>query len=220
MQAGCDFMPDKEVYTEVVPDLSNITLTINSPGDTLNLYQNKETRFYLNGSGIMESASFVLINGDTILETNSRSEIFTINVSQLKTGNHSLEIISIFSNRTSSLAGQLGLDVYSISRKWVIMVDIDPPTPVQIISIEKESGKPRIKWEKYSRINFQNYQLTKRCYDSPTSSSFITCKYVLLMEKDVTSYLDTDYTSGKVDYIISVTASNQLVSSNPYVYLY
>ncbi len=218
--AGCDFVPDTEIFSELKePDLSTITLTINNPSDTLLLFQNKETRFTINGPGVLRARTVVLIDGDTIFRSASRTDLFTINTNQLGTGKHSLRIHSFYSKKTNSLAGTLGLEVYSIARDWTILIDIDPPTPVQIISIAKVNEKPEITWEKYTRINYQNYQLIKRCYDSPTSTSFITCKFILIPEKNTTKYHDTDYTTGKVEYVISVSASNQLASSNPYSYI-
>lgn len=217
---GCDFVPDQEVLSEIEePDLSSITLTINNSSDTLSLFQNKEIRFTLNGPGILEAKTLVLIDADTVLKSNSRSSLFTINTNQLRTGKYTLSIHSIFAKRTNSLAGTLGLELFFISRDWTILIDTDPPNPIQIISIEKVNGKPKIMWEKYSRINFQNYQLVKRCYDTPTSTSFITCNFILILDRNTTSYHDTGYTSGKVEYVVSVSASNQLVSSNPYSYI-
>jgi hypothetical protein len=220
LMTSCDFAPDTEVFSDLKePDLSTISLTINNSSDTLSLFQNKEIRFTLNGPGILQARTAVLIDSDTVFSSISRTDLFTINTNQLGTGKHTLRIQSFFSKKTNSVAGTFGLEVYTISRNWIILVDIDPPTPIQIIGIEKINGKPKITWQKYSRINFQNYQLIKRCYDSPTSTSFITCGYVLILDKNATYYHDTAYTSGKVEYLILVSGSNQLASSDPYSYI-
>lgn len=217
---ACDFFPHEEILTEIEePDLGEVSITLNTAGDTIALYQPRESRYYLNGPGIIESLTFIIINGDTLLSSSSRSSLFTIDANELGTGSHKLNITSVYSKRTNSLAGQIGLEIYSVSREWLIIIDIDPPNPVQIISIEQVDGVLKIDWDKYSRVNFQNYQLLKRCYDSPQSVSFSTCKYIILPNKNTTTYLDTEYTSGKVEYIILVQASNQLVSSDPYVFI-
>jgi len=217
---GCDFVPNEEDFTVVnQPDISDVSLTLNAATDTISLYQTKESKCSLNGVGILESITFVLIDSDSILVSDSRNSFFTINVNQLGTGSHKLHITSIFSKRTNSLAGKLGLELFSISREWPIIIDIDPPTPVQIISVENSGGKLNLIWNKYQRVNFQNYYLTKRCYDSPQSTSFTGCKNLIFSDKNITQYLDTEYTTGKVEYIISVQASNQIVSSSPYVYI-
>lgn len=218
---GCDFRPGGSSFTEVKqPDVGDVKVRLSIASDTIAIDQVKLFTFILDGSDIQSSNTFVIFRKDTLVRSSLRSADFTVSTGLLGPGFYSLQLLSVFTKTTKSLSSVLGVESFYTVRNYTIYADTGPLQPIQIIGITTVNGRPKVKWPKYIGTNFQNYTVYKRCYATPSSTSFTSCYFISFAEIGKTSFVDDLYIPGtKVDYRVTITAKGSEATGNPVIYL-
>lgn len=158
--ASCVYTPDEKVFLEVEKKIPQSTISLNNYNNKDTIYLIEPASFQYNASAVNVSilGTEVLLGSTQLLKTNNANGYFHISDNNLRTGVFELKIQLTSSSGTGSLADRLGIETTQIWKKWIVIIDIDPP-PAPILTATKENGFLKISWTHYERKNFRNYQL-------------------------------------------------------------
>jgi len=215
---ACVFHSDEEFVNPLTkPDPAAITGSINlidlvnyDPGDTIELYGSTSFNIAISQQNARIESAMIYLDDRQInyVPTN----FFTVGLTDLKTGVSVLRAEIVASSGTGSLADAVHAEKLKLSYEWIVKVDVTPPPkPAPIIDIV--DGLLTLKWDKYSKPNFQSYSIKRRLPDGSSRN-------IEIKDKMIDSWKDSSYvggTTGAVTYSLSLatevaTATSETLS--------
>lgn len=185
---SCTYSPEEEFQNPVEPPvLENYSISLNNvpDGDTIRLFGPGQFSYFINkGNGVIESVKITL--GDRwIDERTELSGSFQINNSNLRTGTWELKIEVITSSGTGSLADKVGAEQIQLWKKWIVEIDVARP-PEPVISFATENGYMVVRWPRYTKENFVQYQLE-------VSYAGVPKRVLTFTDPEINSWVDSSY---------------------------
>jgi hypothetical protein len=158
--ASCVYTPDEKVFLEVEKKIPQTSISLNNYNNKDTIYLIEPASFQYNASAVNVSilGTEVLLGSTQLLKTNNANGYFLISDNNLRTGVFELKIQLTSRSGTGSLADRLGIETTQIWKKWIVIIDVDPPV-APTLTATKENGFLKISWTHYERKNFRNYQL-------------------------------------------------------------
>jgi hypothetical protein len=206
MAISCTYKPEEIFFTEVQQVLPQTTISLNSYNeqDTIYLYEASNFQYSISTSVAIITSNVLM--GSMLLHSSSKaSGSFFIAYENLRTGTHELKIQFTSKSGTGSLADKKGIETVEVWRKWVLVIDVDPP-PAPVIQTSKQNGFLKVSWTPFLKKNFRNYLLIKSgTYD----------KRLTITDPNRTSYIDSTYVGGEpVNFTVVVNTNLATAISN------
>lgn len=178
--------------------------------DTFWLAANENLRFHLSGGVFRVTAE---VDGTSIHDENHNATIW-VDSDGLVPGPHELKITQFVKSGTGSLADKLNVEMASYTATFILMIGDYKFTPI-IQNIEVVDAGVHIQWNSYERGDFQAYEIRRyRGWDSQIESYEPHRKYIIT-DPAQTSFTDTTYVGGIVNYIVTVDKGGQHFISKP-----
>ncbi len=220
MLSNCVFESEDEYFNKLaIPDptnvrgISTVDLTNYNPGDTIDLFGTTSFEFSLKGNhGKIESGTvFLSGSGDSWnFITDDAISSFKIDMGELSNGISVLKLNLITKTGSGSLADVVGAEKFNITMKWVVRVDLSPPTqPMPTLGIV--NGFLTLQWAAYTRPNFQSY-VVKRELPSGASQTFE------IKDTQTACWRDQNYVGGyisAIEYSVSIVSETGTSTSIP-----
>jgi hypothetical protein len=207
---ACNYEPEESVLTEVSPpttDDISIEVPLNK-SDTIFLFKPTQIS-YRSILGIHKPRQIrVLLNGDELLTSVQPNGSFNFYTPNYPNGTHRLSIELRASGGSGSLADTQGKEEILIEREYTLNIDHAVPNSISFTNFRLENGSLKVSWLKYTRRNFQHYDIYKHCYNS-FSKQYETCWRKKLISQQTTSLIDSSFIGGKVKYSIAVHGAEQ-----------
>ncbi|MBF8965080.1 hypothetical protein I0P70_17665 [Pontibacter sp. FD36] len=205
---ACTFSPSGDNFKEVNPTPeNNLKISLADKSDTIFAKDWVRLHFQLEYPGKSFYGYQLLLDGKVIHTVENPVFFHDLLTTQFSDGPHELQLVLVTSSGTNSLADKLRLESMQVYRKWVLMLDNAPPSPVQITSIEPTDGSLRIEWEPYKRRDIKNYRLVRL-----DAEGYFKASYTL--PPHVTSVFDTTYLGGPATYYVTVTDNKGFTSDD------
>ena len=160
MFVSCTYTPEEKYFAEIQQILPQASITLNTYNekDTIYLYEATNFQFTISTS-VSIKTSTIMMGSKSLFTTSAASGTFFIAYENLKTGTYELKIQFTSTSGTGSLADKKGIETVEVWRKWVLVIDVDPP-PTPVIQTSKQNGFLKVSWTPYLKKNFKNYVLT------------------------------------------------------------
>ena len=200
---SCVFEPDEDDNFHVVnPDaeVEPIQIDLDLAGDTVEVYSAAYFKYDISGFDPSKHYTILfLAESENQSKQQFSGEIYYY--PQIDSG-YVKATLRVFTRAgTNSLADRLGAEHAVYERSWILHVYRRAPRPVKIISIARSEGALKVTWEKYDKINFQQYNLIRKRGYSTEWVKTIT-------DPDSAFYIDHNYVGGEISYqIILLTKS-------------
>lgn len=199
---GCTFAPEAtKPLTQVSPDPpATVNITLNDISeDTIRLSGPVNFSYSIQTSGTTIRESEVIFAGVTLVKslTIESTGTFSISGSTLRSGTFELKIQFVSNSGTGSLADQAGAENIQVWRKWIVIIDIDPPSK-PVLTASTQNGFLTLSWTPYAKDNFVKYTFYRNGYFSMSP--------VVITDRNVTSYVDSAFMGG-VGYYNNYTVS-------------
>lgn len=199
MFLSCTYEPEEKYFAEIQQVLPQASISLNSHNekDTIYLYEATNFQFTISTS-VPIKASTVLMGPKQLFTTYADTGNFFIAYENLRTGTYELKIQFTSTSGTGSLADKKGIETVEVWRKWVLVIDVDPP-PAPVIQTANQNGFLKISWTPFLKKNFKNYLLTiNRPYG----------KNVTITNPQLYSYIDSAYVGGEpVGFQVAVSTN-------------
>lgn len=207
LSLSCTFQIDEvENFVDVKPVLPEGTVSLLNYDDGDTIYLTAPTNFSykidVTQLGTPQQVK-VYYDNTEIVTTQSSQGQFYISSEKITTGTHKLKIDFQVIANTGSLASQYNLEVSTVSRSWVIIVDIDLPPPVKLTK-SVENGFLKISWPKYEKANFLYYEIY---FNSHPTRFNQTIRYTNASHN---YFIDSTYLGGDNYATYSVTVQNKV----------
>ncbi|NOS90491.1 MAG: hypothetical protein HOP30_01085, partial [Cyclobacteriaceae bacterium] len=160
------------------------------------------------GAGNLEKVS-ALLAGKEIFSSNQSSGQFYLSYPTINTGIYELKVQFVSSSTTGSLASVAGVEKYQIWRKWILKVDVDPPTKPEII-FSNVNGFLNLSWKPHDKPNFVSYTIIK---DDSKSK-----KYIVINDRKKTVFIDSAFVGGYKNNITYSLIIQTTLYPQPYFY--
>lgn len=156
---SCTYEPVQTYFRTITPPQQSYSINLTNVAETDTLWIYKEQTFtYKVDSKYGKIDSTQIWYDNYILSNTSSDGTFNLRYNDLATGPHSLKIQFKVSSGSGSLADKVGAENFKVWRKWVVMVDVDPPLTPKL-RISNVNGFVQLNWDKYDKPNFQYYLL-------------------------------------------------------------
>lgn len=197
--SACTFNnPEEKYFEEVKQNLPKATISLADfiDKDTIYLFQATNLNYNISAPNLPITQVGVLVGANPIFSSSTLTGSFSIDGALLKTGNFELKIQIKSNSGTGSLADKNGLETVEIWKKWILVIDVEPP-PTPTIQVLKENGFLKIGWTPFTKKNFKNYILTV------TEGSFY--KDYTITNPHQSFFIDSAYVGGaKVSYYVRI----------------
>ena len=203
------YQPEGENFVEVIkPDFSNLSINLDTAGDTL--YMSQSTRFTFTLSGKIVEGYEILIDGDRYgLVTDARGEHDFYIDRYVGDGIRQMELKITCKSGSHSLADKVNLEKIELSRKWVLIVDTADPKRLAITRMDTTQGTMTIHWDHYTDWRFKGYTIVKKCQ---TYNGSTECARIEITDSTRTQWTDTEYVGGPVYYRVDLKLSDGTVT--------
>lgn len=210
--ASCEYSPQGfyDVQVKEPPNPPAITINLNNNGNPMDLAMPYTFEFSISLASENIYSVDVFFDNSNIYSTDLNQGNFVINPKNFSNGNYILEFKVYSKTHTNSLADAFGAEVYVYTQKWNIMID-NTLQPINIKSINPESGSLVISWEKYTRPNFIKYDLFKI-----SNSGTHLCN--TFTNQEITSFFDNEYIGGTCSYYINIVTESDSKESEHKIY--
>lgn len=151
----------------------------------------------------------VSINGKVVIPFGNNAKQATIQKSSLAAQTNTMIIKQRVKSGTESLADKLSAEYAEFQNHFVVIRDDNTNFIPEITSISFENGSVRVNWNQFTRGDFQHYKISKlvsRAFGYQEYRSFIFEK------QDQTSFLDSTYVGGYINYQIVVNNGGDIAS--------
>lgn len=196
--SGCLLQQSETNFQNITPsNPSNVTLTINLKefSDTTYIPYSLWLKYSIDQTNHPIDSSAVYLNDQLVHSTLGNYIYFYFDISQYAPGTYNLKVITKVKSSSGSLADHLGIEELVVVKKLVAV--LGPPPKLKITQIDSTDGILVLHWEKYKSGNFKSYQLMK--YDD-----FHSTLIKKITSADVTSWADSSYVGGDIDYGVSL----------------
>jgi hypothetical protein len=149
------------ITKEIAPvkPTGTISLTDYRDGDTIYLFNAKIFTFDIsNDLGDSQFQGEAYLDDMLFYQFTVRQGQFTIPDSYFKTGHHKLKLSFMESLNDQSLVTKFKNLQATVSKEWVLVIDIDPPPDFEI-KISLDNGYLKYSWPEYKKPNFTAYEL-------------------------------------------------------------
>jgi hypothetical protein len=215
---SCEF-PLKDENFVVVPNepIESIGIDLNDLGDTIELIRPMSIQYDIDFPQNVNYLISVTV-GDTEIHS-SEKEPGSIDLSplQFNSGFYPFKFQIFTNSGTNSLADKLGYEVLLFEIDKVLWVERSPAQKINITSIQPGDGNVIISWERYPKINFENYILFKSVRSEEQRYPLWT-EIFYISDRNQTSFLDPSYLGGEATYYIvsRVTTSTDGATGDQY----
>jgi hypothetical protein len=131
---------------------------------------------------------------------------FELDCMRYSDGEHVLSVVVTTNSGSGSIADLLGAEGFISSNSWKFIVNNAPPTPIKITNIYNDDGLLKIEWEKYSEINFDQYEIFK--WDNGSSNSL-----GIIKDRNLNFIYDPTFIGGTSQYYVRVTSPGGLITN-------
>src|SRR5262249_31403486 len=135
---------------------------LTDPQDTILIFKSQSLSFLYEGKPTLES--YDLYVDELLIGTYSPSfeNSFYLDAPKIGTGIHKMQIKAVAKTNSGSLADRLNAERITITRNFVLAVDLSVPDP-RIVTLDSTSGVVRVSWQPFARRDFIRYRLVKQC---------------------------------------------------------
>lgn len=145
----------------------------------------------------------VSLDGEHVSSSFSYNHItFELDPAGYTDGKHELFIDVFVSAETNSLADKLRSEAVNINKSFGLYIDNTPPSSIDQISIENESGALMVKWALPEKTNFTKYIIVRSILDS--LGNVVNKELMDLNNPSSTSFHDQYYAGGPVSYQVDI----------------
>jgi hypothetical protein len=206
---ACEYKPH-EVYNRKVkektpPDVQIISLNLEEDSIFVN-YSGYTVRFVFQTDDRKIAGVVFNIDGQEQGYVESASGEFNLACWNLPVGIHELRMDVYTSAGTGSLADEVGMEGYVVSRTWKLVVFEYVSHPVHWI----QDGLLHIRWDPYKGTNFREYVIKRY------SGTGNICEIAHLSENEYTDY---SYAGERATFTIAVRTDNDYEMSDQDVYM-
>lgn len=193
--------PSGENFVNVpAPVTTGIVLDLAEYTDTIFVFQSESVILMYQGKPSLEEIN-VSINNESVrsggIDTWGPPN-FYVDVMKFGTGFYSVEVTAIAKTNSGSLADKINVEKMSITKEFVLAVDIDP-VPSLPVHFDTSDGRLRVSWKPYKKKNFVSYELWQDCWN---------CMVASTTDPDDTTFIDTQFTVGRTNYrLVTVTST-------------
>jgi hypothetical protein len=196
---SCVFEPsgvfERKVKEDVIPP--NISVVdLNLEEDLIYLYTNKDINFNFSSDNQAIVSVTFLIDNKEVSTTDANSGSFTLYISTLSEGEHTLTIEVFTKSGTGSIAENVGAEGFMFSKSWTIIVDFSHNNSL-VKSIE--NGLLKLSWAKYKNSDFEEYIIYR----------FLDYNIEEYARTSDEYFIDNHYIGEGGHYSISVKTKNQ-----------
>lgn len=202
---SCEFEPDSTYNNTIsditAPDIEVVELNLDNENDTIYLYTKKDIEFKFNVTPQLIYGVELIIDGES-QETvqNEEGEFDNISWYDLDEGTHSLIMNIYTSSGTGSIADQLGTEVYTISKEWVLYVD---KTFYDLTKETSVNGVFSMEWPVCKSYDFEEFIIYKKFGNGNMEE---VCR------QTTTSFIDSTYAGEDCNYLIKAVTSDKTIS--------
>jgi hypothetical protein len=204
------------------PDLKNVA-SLNYSYDNKNYFPLKDTlwvstRVYIRIAGGFVYDQEVSINNSPFIAFGSGLRDIVINKGDLKSSINNIKIKHRVKSGTGSLADKSQAEYAEYELKVILVVDNNIFVP-KISNISFQDGTVKIKWNEYTRGDFQSYRVVKLI--PAQYGGFREYRSFVIKNQTQTIFTDTTYVGGSINYQIVVNNGADVVSADyPFNYYY
>lgn len=209
---GCEnsFKPAGSHFVEIdQPDIPDATIELSVPDTSTLIVVDTNTSFTysIDLENLIIYETLAYLDSNNIYTGEAPIGSFNIDPNLIEDGPHTLRIEITTNAGSGSLADKLGAEGFILYGEWSIFtVGNEPLDFPSIISAYPDSGMLRINWSRCNRIRFEQYQL----------QSFGTI--FTTDNQDITSFLDSLYIGGEIEYRVNVTIAGNQFSGYRYIH--
>jgi hypothetical protein len=209
---SCEYKLKEEYYKDIEVPVPRSTINLNELKDSLCIYDLTDIKYVFQEKGQILKNLNIYLDNTFLYSGQDTIAKFSIDPSKFQTGSHQLIIKYTTSSGSGSLADVSGAEGFSLSKKYVIYIDNDPPSKLSIKSIKVKDGSLLIEWDKPNKPNYKSITLHGRYggtyYDDKTYP----------INKEATTFKDTLYTGGKVQYYLQLDGYKYSLNGDPAVF--
>lgn len=216
MLNSCTYDPNDRFDNDIpYPVEPVVSLTINQSDSILEIGQ-LTTCTYEFGSEKTYTIYEISVDIDGVkLPVYHPNTDFSINPADYTYGEHKLTIQVITNTNSGSLADRIGAEGFVFTQEITLFIENRKPdneNPCEIISVTKDSGRLKILWEMYDRINLQRYVLY-RLKEVLWDGTEVYEPIIEIKDRSRTFYYDETYVGGQGKYYVTTWAADGFTKS-------
>lgn len=143
-------------------------------------------------------------------DSHAGTGVYLVDPTRIPSGSYIMRVSVTGWVQNGSVASQLGAEKVTLTNEYQVIVDSAPPEPLEVIKFENADGKLKVYWNKSRRSNFEAYALM-RCISG-------NCIKIEKQNVNDTSWIDSDYIGGPVEYYVSVQSVISTVTGQAKTY--
>ncbi len=207
---ACTFDPQGEYFVDVDenPTIA-VRVDLNTAQDTISLIEPTTFSYSIDvGQRTLNSLEIWL--GDYLIETSTENfGDFSLRPENYQTGAYELRLLFNANSGTGSLADELGAQILTGERVWLIQIDNDPIAPILIQEVKPDNGRLLIKWNTYEKPNFYQYSIHRNNASTP---------FAIIDDQLQTFVYDSLYVGGNVTYRVDIQGYKQRSQGTVFTY--
>ena len=213
---SCNYDPDDEYNVDIEPvHPPAASIMINDQDTLIKIYEPTICAFNFWSERYLSIMVVNVYIDDSLITTLTSGQwTFLVDPAVFSGGMHLLVLEAITGSGSGSLADKAGLEAYVYRKDLNLFIDKMPHEPLHILSTQKDNGRLKITWEKYNRVDFQEYILLR------TNSPYIFGPYetlAVINDTDRNYFHDSSYVGGVRYYTIAyrIRTSDAYFTSDP-----
>lgn len=195
---GCEYNLSEENFAEVEPppEMRYFNLNLIPAGDTIKIFEKTNLKYSFNTDGLelllaamsLKDENWTFYSSEGYLTLEPKYNEYTIDT---------LSLSIYIKSGTGSIADHVGMEGYTIEKKWVVLIDGRPAPKIKPTKYINDDGFLVIEWPKCDYYSFVGYNL------SCSSSGRIGPVNMIITDPSQNYFIDSLYVGG--DYFITVS---------------
>ncbi len=209
-----DYQPDSKNFHHVEkPKPITIYFGVRASSDTLRFWDRIDINYVINSEPSRPILKIDAYVDDEYVPTyisqvNSRQTLI-ISMNKITNGLHFLKLIIYLKSQTGSLADNLDMEAYVITKEYPFYFDDRGFSgKISIQTTFNENHLPVIEWTKYPYDNFQKCTIFRTYNDTQIDT------IAVIKNRHQHVFIDSSYFGGKVSYYVSILARDHVYKSS------